>query len=490
MEPTGISAAKMRFFALSDGFWTTRQRDIAFVAVGLESVTAIALVCPAAVMQALFGTTTVIDYPDKRLLYLPHTLSSEHAHRIHSCWGGKRLNLQDYFSDRTRQPRSTALAELFKLTERPDIISFAGGFPAPEMFLPEEAAEVTRQLLAEEPFTVLGYSPNPGFSALREFLAERQTRLGMPAAVSDLMVTSGSLQGLDILGRVFLNRGDRIIVEAPNYLGALSTFAAYDVRIDAVPVDAEGLNTAQLSGLLEQLKRQGSLPKLLYTVPTFQNPSGQTMSYRRRQELLALADRYGFLIIEDNAYGDLRFSGEAVPTLKALDTGERVIYLGTFSKILSPGIRIGWIHAAAEIIEHVILVRQAMDQCSNSFGQLLALEFGRRGLIDKQISKSAHLLGERARLTLDLLAREFPAGTTWTNPEGGFYIWVTLPSEINTAQLLPYCIEKAGVAYVAGVAFYVGEGGTNQLRLCYSYPSLDDIARAIPRLARALATPL
>jgi len=303
-------------------------------------------------------------------------------------------------------------------------------------------------------------------------------------------VTSGSLQGLDILGRVFLNRGDRVIVEAPNYLGALSTFASYDVKLDAVPVDAEGLDTACLAELLEQRRRQGSLPKLLYTVPTFQNPSGQTMSLRRRQELLTLADSYGFLIIEDNAYGELRFAGEEVPTLKALDTGESVIYLGTFSKILSPGIRIGWIHAAAEIIERAVLVRQAMDQCSNSFGQLLALEFGRRGLIEKQINKTVLLLGERARLTLNLLSREFSIGTTWTNPEGGFYIWVSLPPEVDTAKLLSHCIEKAQVAYVAGVAFYTGKGGKNQMRLCYSQPSLDDIARGIPRLARALTTPL
>jgi len=401
------------------------------------------------------------------------------------------LDLKDHFSDLTRQAGSTALVELFKLTERPDIISFAGGFPAPEMFLPEEAAEVIRQLLVEEPFTALGYSPAPGFSALREFLAERQSRLGMPAAAGEILVTSGSLQGLDILGRVFLNRGDRIVIEAPNYLGALSTFAAYNVRIDAVPVDAEGLDTARLAALLEQRRGQGSLPKLLYTVPTFQNPSGQTMSYQRRQELLALAGRYGFLIIEDNAYGELRFAGEEVPTLKALDKNEKVIYLGTFSKILSPGIRIGWIHAAAGIIERAVLVRQGMDQCSNSLGQLLALEFGRRGLIEKQINKTARLLGERARLTLDLLAREFSVGTTWTNPEGGFYTWVTLPPEIDTAKLLSHCIEKAGVAYVAGVAFYAGgKGGNNQMRLCYSQPSLEDIARGIPRLARALSTPL
>ncbi len=400
------------------------------------------------------------------------------------------MDHRDYFSDLIRQPGSSALAELFKLTERPDIISFAGGFPAPDMFLPEEAAEVIRQLLVEEPSTVLGYSPTPGFSALREYLAERQSRLGMPAAAGEILVTSGSLQGLDILGRVFLNRGDRIIVEAPTYLGALTTFASYDVRIDSVPTDAEGLDTARLAELLEQRRRQGSLPKLLYTVPTFQNPSGQTMSYRRRQELLDLAGRYGFLIIEDNAYGELRFAGEEVPTLKALDTGERVIYLGTFSKILSPGIRIGWIHAAAEIIERTVLVRQAMDQCSNSLGQLLALEFGRRGLIEKQINKTIRLLGERARLTLDLLARDFPAGTTWTSPEGGFYTWVTLSPEVDTAQLLPHCIEKARVAYVAGVAFYAGKGGNNQMRLCYSQPSLDDIALGIPRLAKALTTPL
>ncbi len=396
------------------------------------------------------------------------------------------MNLQDYFSDLARKPVSTALAELFKLTERPDIISFAGGFPAPEMFLPEEAAEVTRELLEKEPYTVLGYSPTPGFSTLREFLAERQTHLGMPAITNELMVTSGSLQGLDILGRVFLNRGDRIIVEAPNYLGALRTFAAYDISFDTVPVDAEGLNTDRLAELLEQLKLKGSLPKLLYTVPTFQNPSGQTMSLRRRQKLLDLADHYDFLIIEDNAYGELRFAGEEVPTLKTLDPAGRVIYLGTFSKILAPGIRIGWIHAAAEIIEQAILVRQGMDQCSNSLGQLLVLEFGCRGLIEKQIKKTVNLLGERAGLTLELLGREFPAGTTWTIPEGGFYTWVTLPPEFDTAKLLSHCIEKARVAYVAGAAFYVGEGGKNQLRLCYSQPGLEDIARGIPSLARAL----
>ncbi len=396
------------------------------------------------------------------------------------------MDLQDYFSDLTRKPGSSALAELFKLTERPDIISFAGGFPAPEMFLPGETAEVTRQLLEEDPSTVLGYSPTPGFSALREYLAERQSHLGMPAAAGELLVTSGSLQGLDILGRVFLNRGDRIIVEAPTYLGALSTFASYDIRIDSVPVDDEGLDTARLAELLEKNRCQDSLPKLLYTVPTFQNPSGQTMSQRRRQELLDLAGCFGFLIIEDNAYGELRFAGEEIPTLKALDADNRVIYLGTFSKVLSPGIRIGWIHAATEIVERAILVRQAMDQCSNSLGQLLALEFGRRGLIEKQINKTIHLLGERAGLTLDLLASEFPAGTTWTNPEGGFYTWVTLPPGIDTAQLLSHCIEEARVAYVAGIAFYAGKGGSNQLRLCYSQPSLDDIARGIPRLAKAL----
>ena len=396
------------------------------------------------------------------------------------------MDFQEYFSDLARQPGSNALAELFKLTERPDIISFAGGFPAPEMFLPGEAAEVTRQLFEKDSSILLGYSPTAGFSALREFLAERQSHLGMPATAGEVMVTSGSLHGLDIIGRVFLNRGDRIIVEAPTYLGALSTFASYDIRVDSVPVDTEGLDTARLGELLEQFERKGSLPKLLYTVPTFQNPSGLTMSRRRRQELLNLADRFGFLIIEDNAYGELRFAGIEIPTLKALDPGERVIYLGTFSKILSPGIRIGWIHAAPEIIERAVLVRQGMDQCSNSLGQLLALEFGRRGLIEKQISKTVHLLGERARLTLDLLAREFSAGTTWTNPAGGFYTWVTLPTGVDTAQLLSHCIEKAGVAYVAGVAFYAGKGGNNQMRLCYSQPGLDDIARGIPLLAEAL----
>ncbi|MDQ7793136.1 MAG: PLP-dependent aminotransferase family protein [bacterium] len=391
------------------------------------------------------------------------------------------------YSDLARRPASPALAELFKLTERPDVISFAGGFPSPDMFLPEEARAITRRLLAEEPAAVLGYSPTPGFSEFREFLAARQSRQGMAATGDEILVTSGALQGLDLLCRVFLDRGDRVVVESPTYLGALTTLGAFRVELTPVPLDENGLDTARLAEHLEAWQRSGRLPKLLYTVPTFQNPSGLTLSIQRRRHLLELAEAYGFTILEDNAYGELRFDGDTVPTLKALDRQGVVVYLGTLSKVLSPGIRIGWIHAEHEIIERAILLRQGMDQCSNSLGQLLALEFGRRGLIERQIRKTGRLLAAKAGLTLDLLAREFPAGTAWTKPEGGFYTWVTLPGDIDTALALTRCIEEARVAYVAGSAFYAGGGGHNQFRLCYSQPSLEEIRRGVPRLAQTLA---
>ncbi len=397
------------------------------------------------------------------------------------------MDWNEKYSDMARRLSSSALAELFQLTERPDVISFAGGFPSEDMYLIPEVVEVAREVFHRRGATVLGYGPTPGFSEFREFIAQRQSLLGMKASPDNILVTTGSLQGLDLLGRLFLNPGEVVIVEAPTYLGALTTLAAFDVRLEAVPVDDQGLDVDQLEERLQQLRRRGRPARVLYTIPTFQNPSGLCLSHDRRIRLLELASRYDLIIFEDNAYGELRFEGEELPTLKALDEEGRVVHLGTFSKIFSPGVRLGWLHADAGVIERAVLIKQGVDQCSSSLSQLLCLEFGRRGLLERQIEITRQILRAKATATLRALAEAFPPTTQWTEPQGGFYTWVTLPPNVDTQEALPRCIREARVAYVPGNQFYTDGRGHNQLRLCYSQPSLEEIGDGVRRLGQLLA---
>jgi len=397
------------------------------------------------------------------------------------------VNWAEHFSSLASKTEGSALADIFKLTERPDVISFAGGFPAPDMYLIPEVQDVAKEVFSRHATKALGYGPTPGFSEFRDFIAARQTRLDMPAARQNILITSGSLQALDLLGRMFLDKGDRVLVEGPTYLGAITTLSTFDVQIETVPTDEKGLQVEWLEEHLRAWSRQDRLPRILYTIPTFQNPSGRVLDLDRRYYLLELACHYDFMIIEDNAYGELRFRGEPVPTLKSLDEEGRVIYLGTLSKVFSPGVRLGWLHAEPEVVRKGILLRQGVDQCSNSIGQLLALEFGKRGLLEKQIQHTSQMLKQKAEMTLSQLEKEFPPDSQWTRPEGGFYTWVTLPEYIDTQKALLHCVEKARVAYVPGPAFYCRNQGQNQLRLCYSEPSLDKIKEGIPRLAQALA---
>lgn len=397
------------------------------------------------------------------------------------------MKWDDLFTPQWRGEANTDIAEVMRLSEMAGVISFAGGFPAADMFRLPEVREVADRILAEKGAQALQYGPTAGFAALREYLAQRMLdRFGVKTTPEEIVITAGALQGLDLLCRVLVEPGDTVITEAPSYMGALQTFATYRARIEEIPMDEAGLQVDLLAERLAELKERGIRPKLIYTIPTFQNPSGSTLNTSRRRLLVDLANAYGVPVVEDAAYAELRFAGGEEPTLKALDQAGGVIFLGTFSKILSPGLRLGWVVAPRALAEKVIAVKQTNDQCSGSLSQLVALECGRRGIIDRQIEASRLLLREKAAAMVAGLEHHFPAGTRWVDPQGGFFTWVTLPAAdgLDTSRLLKQAVAEEKVAYVGGRSFYAHGQGSNQLRLCFSYPATTEITAGIERLGR------
>jgi len=387
--------------------------------------------------------------------------------------------MEEMYSSRLRKANKSDLAELFKLAEQPEVISFAGGFPDPRWFL-DEVEEVSRDILRHKRDIALQYGPVPGLTIVREFIAHRMTEQGMPVDIRNILLTSGSLQGLDLICRVFLDPGDTVIVEAPTYLGAISTFESYEVNIVSISCDNQGLMVDELEKYLDNAYVK---PKLIYVIPTFQNPSGRVLSLERRKRLIDLCSKYNIPLIEDNAYGELRFSGEDLPTLMALDNTGMVIYLGTFSKIFSPGIRLGWVAASPDIIEKLVLFKQITDQSSSSLSQLLAYEAHKRGLIDMQIKITKEGLKLKRDLTINALKKYFGSTAEWTVSEGGFYTWVQIHKDINTFELLRAAVEDYKVAYVAGPSFFPDGRGQNCIRICYSMVKEDRIEEGIKRLA-------
>ncbi|MEW6662016.1 MAG: PLP-dependent aminotransferase family protein [Bacillota bacterium] len=387
------------------------------------------------------------------------------------------------FSAKAKKMQRSEMACIFKVAEQPELISFAGGFPDPEWFL-EEVKEVTREVLARRKDEALQYGATPGITEFREFMVSFLATQGIKTAIENVIATSGALQGLDLLCRVLIDPGDTVIVEDPTYIGTIQTLESFEARLVGVPLDNQGMQLDLLEEKLAALQTQGIIPKFIYTIPNFQNPSGQTMSLERRRGLLEIAARYQLLVVEDDAYGCLRYAGEPIPLLAALDSEERVVHLGTFSKIFSPGIRLGWLVGPADLAEKVVLFKQCSDQCSSTLGQIMAVEYGRRGLIDKQIAITIESLKIKKEETLKALAFNLGDIAEWTLPEGGFYTWVTLKKQIDTLAALPQALERYQVAYVAGPSFYADRKGSNQLRVCFSQPKASQINEGIRRLAQ------
>jgi 2-aminoadipate transaminase len=393
---------------------------------------------------------------------------------------------------RTRRMQSSVVRELLKLIERPDLISFAGGLPAPEVFPIEQFREAAERVLSQSGPQSLQYSTTEGCPPLREMIARHTARYGIVVKPENILITTGSQQALDLLGKIFLNSGDRIAVERPTYLGALQAWIAYQAQFLGIGMDNEGMRTDELESVL----RAG--PKFLYALPNFQNPTGVTLSLKRREILIEMADHFGVPIIEDDPYGQLRYEGEHLPSLAVMDArarGDRpfsgnVIYLSTFSKTLAPGLRLGWVVAPVEVIQKLVQAKQGTDLHTGTFVQMVAFELSRGGFLDKHVLHIRSVYGERREAILAALAKHMPEGVRWTRPQGGLFIWAILPEHMDAGALLREAVEER-VAFVPGSAFYDDGSGKNTMRLNFSNATTEKIEEGIARLGaviqRALA---
>ncbi len=390
------------------------------------------------------------------------------------------------YSSRIDSMGHSDVAEMLKLAERPEIISFAGGLPDPAIYHLEEIKEVYEEVLTQKGHAALTYGPTVGVTPFREWLAEHMTRLGRPSKVDECLVSTGGIAGFDLICKVLLDPGDIAIVGEPAYLAALQVIRSYQGRFAGVPLDDKGMQPDALKSTLEDLQRESLRPKFIYLVPSFQNPAGVTLSEKRRKRIIEIAAEYDVPIIEDAAYRELRFEGQAPPMLASLDP-QNVIHINTFSKIFNPGVRIGWVSAAQEIIETLALAKQGQDQCSTTIGQYVALSFASKGLIEQQKSRAIEIYRSKRDTMLAALENYFPKSAHWTKPQGGFYTWVTLPKQIDTEALLPKSIEEASVAYGAGPSFYHNRSGKEHMRLCYSYVAESQIEEGVRRLGHLVS---
>lgn len=393
------------------------------------------------------------------------------------------------YAQRTQRMGSSAVRELLKLTEQPEIISFGGGLPGPEVFPIEAIKEASLRVLDYYGACALQYGTTEGYQPLREQIARHTARYGIDITAENILITSGSQQALDLLGRIFINRGDRVLVESPTYLGALQAWNAYGAEYVAVPSDENGM----ITDALEEALRFG--PKFIYVLPNFQNPTGVTLSMERRKQLVELADRYGVPIIEDDPYGQLRYEGENLAAVVNIDDEYRgnhdacyhgnVIYLSTFSKILSPGIRLAWVIAPPQVIRKLVMAKQGSDLHSPTFNQVIAHEVSRGGFLDRHIKVIRDTYRERRDTMLAAMDRYFPPEVNWTHPEGGLFLWGMLPDYLNSEEILKDAI-KEKVAFVPGASFYPNGGGHNTMRLNFSYSTPEKINEGISRLGRVL----
>ena len=386
-------------------------------------------------------------------------------------------------AERTGSMKASEIRELLKYAGVPGVISFAGGLPNPESFPVEELKAITDKILTEKGKTALQYGTTEGIPELREAIIKRMAELkGVRAKMENITIMSGSQQALDILGKLYMEKGKVAIVEGPTYLAALGAFRPYGGEIVGVNMDHDGLDTNLLEETMKKLKAEGKVVPFIYTIPTFQNPSGVTMSEERRKHLLEIAGEYDVIVIEDDPYGELRYAGKELPTLKAMDRDGRVVYFGTVSKILAPGLRTGWVLGNEEIVGKFVIAKQAADLCTNTLSQNIIAEAFSSGMVDKHIPKIRKLYSGKRNLMLDMLEDNMPEGVTWTKPEGGMFLWTWVPESINTKEMFPTALEKK-VAYVVGEAFYPDRSVKNAMRLNFTYSSDEEIKDGVKRLA-------
>ncbi len=397
------------------------------------------------------------------------------------------VNYGPFLSSNAKRMKRSEIRELLKLTRKPGIISFAGGLPAPDLFPVEEIGKMTDLALKKDGKNALQYGPTEGDNRLREELAKIMRKDGIDANIDNILVITSSQQGLDLVAKIFLDPRDIVMTGRPTYVGAIQAFNSYGAVMIGIELDDEGTQTALLDLEIQKLISRGKKPKFIYEIPDFQNPSGITMSLKRRKELIDIAEKYDLIIVEDSPYRQLRFEGKPEPSLVSMNP-ERVIALYTFSKILLPGFRLGWMAGPNDIIEKVVTAKQSMDLCSPPFNQSILTEFLSAGLLEKQIEKIITAYRDKRDFMLKKLEEYMPKikGLSWTRPQGGLFLWVTLPEGMDAGDMFLTAIEK-NVAYVVGSAFYPDDGGKNCFRLNFSYSGKEEIGEGIRRLAETVS---
>ncbi len=389
------------------------------------------------------------------------------------------------FAQRTTVMKSSAMRDLMALTERADVISLAGGLPDTSTFPPDSYASLMGEVAVESCARALQYGPTEGLSLVKRCIVDVMAAEGMEIDADELLVTTGGQQVIDLVCKTLLDPGDVVVTEAPTYPGAVPTFSSYQAEVVQVRMDRDGMRIDELERRLEQLEQTGRRPKFIYTVPNFHNPAGVTMSLERRRELVRIAAERELLVLEDNPYGLLRYEGTPLPTLRSLDGGEFVIYAGTFSKILSPGVRLGWTAAPAPVLQKMNIGKQASDLCSSSISQYFVGAYFDSGPWEDYVRSLIEVYRRRRDVMLDSLAEHFPREAQWTHPEGGLFIWATLPDYIDTTDLLARALEEH-VAFVPGRAAYVDGRGGSAMRLNFSGVGEDDIREGIRRIGEVV----
>lgn len=398
-----------------------------------------------------------------------------------------RLDTDPYLSryaGRVAGLTASEIRALFSVAERPEIVSFAGGMPDLSVMDLDAVAEMTARIIREQGAVALQYGGGQGRPQLREALVDVMAYAGVPATADELLVTVGGQQALELIAKCFIDPGDIVIAEGPTYVGAVAAMKSHQADVRHVPMDADGMRMDLLEELLASLQREGRRAKYLYTIPNHQNPGGVSMSEARRHRLAELAEAHDLLVMEDDAYGLLGFDGETATSLRTL-IPERVIYLGTMSKTFSPGVRTGWIAAPTPVREKLVLLREAADLCPGNLTQLMIERWLMTQPWQEQIKRYRALYQHKASLMLDALASEMPVEVDWTRPRGGFFVWLTVPTGIDTSALLAKAIGRR-VAYVPGRGFYDDGSGGDRLRLCFSFPPTDRIREGVSRLAELL----
>jgi len=394
-------------------------------------------------------------------------------------------SINQFLSNSGKSMKRSAIREILKHLQKPGMISFAGGLPAPETFPVDDLREIAIEILENNGPDSLQYGTTEGDPLLRKMLIERHNRQGLKISMENLIITTASQQALDLIAKVFLDPGDYVLCGLPSYLGGINTFLLYGAKLKGISLDENGMKPGELEETIIILKELGRKIKFIYVIPDFQNPSGITLPDSRRLKIIEIAEKYDLLIVEDSPYREVRFEGEPQKLMNELDTTGRVITLFTFSKIFAPGFRVGWVVGNPEILDKLVMAKQTTDLCTSPFVQKIIARYMEKGLLDKNLKKTIDLYRVRRTLMISCFKKYMPAGVTWTEPQGGLFLFVTLPSNLDTDEIFKKAIEK-NVAFVAGSSFYCNNSGHNTMRINFSFSNNEEIETGVQRLSQVI----